>query len=41
MKIAIKSCHPLDFKDGLNDKGFTFDNPNVNISFGFGESFSI
>jgi iron-sulfur cluster assembly protein len=31
----------LDFKDGLNGKGFTFDNPNAKNTCGCGESFSI
>lgn len=31
----------LDFKDGLNGKGFTFDNPNANNTCGCGESFSL
>ena len=31
----------LDFKDGLNGKGFTFENPNATNSCGCGESFSI
>jgi iron-sulfur cluster assembly protein len=31
----------LDFKDGLNGKGFSFDNPNAKNSCGCGESFSI
>jgi iron-sulfur cluster assembly protein len=31
----------LDFKDGLNGKGFVFDNPNAKNTCGCGESFSI
>ncbi len=31
----------LDFKDGLNGKGFTFDNPNAKNTCGCGESFTI
>lgn len=31
----------LDFKDGLNGKGFTFDNPNAKNTCGCGESFSL
>jgi iron-sulfur cluster assembly protein len=31
----------LDFKDGLNGKGFTFENPNAKNSCGCGESFTI
>jgi iron-sulfur cluster assembly protein len=31
----------LDFKDGLNGKGFVFDNPNAKNSCGCGESFSV
>ena len=31
----------LDFSDGLNGKGFYFNNPNANRSCGCGESFSI
>lgn len=31
----------LDFKDGLNGKGFSFDNPNATNTCGCGESFSI
>ncbi len=31
----------LDFKDGLNGKGFIFDNPNAKNTCGCGESFSI
>jgi iron-sulfur cluster assembly protein len=31
----------LDFKDGLNGKGFTFDNPNAKNTCGCGESFYI
>jgi iron-sulfur cluster assembly protein len=31
----------LDFKDGLNGKGFSFDNPNAQNTCGCGESFSV
>jgi iron-sulfur cluster assembly protein len=31
----------LDFSDGLNGKGFIFNNPNANKSCGCGESFSV
>ena len=31
----------IDFKDGLNDKGFVFVNPNADNTCGCGESFSI
>jgi iron-sulfur cluster assembly protein len=31
----------LDFKDGLNGKGFTFENPNAKNTCGCGESFSL
>lgn len=31
----------LDYKDGLNGKGFSFDNPNAKNTCGCGESFSI
>lgn len=31
----------LDFKDGLNGKGFIFENPNANNTCGCGESFSV
>jgi iron-sulfur cluster assembly protein len=31
----------LDFKDGLNGKGFVFTNPNANNTCGCGESFSV
>ncbi len=31
----------LDFKDGLNGKGFSFDNPNAKNTCGCGESFSV
>ena len=31
----------LDFKDGLNGKGFVFENPNAKNSCGCGESFSV
>ena len=31
----------LDFSDGLNGKGFTFNNPNATRTCGCGESFSV
>ena len=31
----------LDFKDGLQGKGFVFDNPNAKNTCGYGESFSV
>lgn len=31
----------LDFKDGLNGKGFVFENPNATNTCGCGESFSV
>lgn len=31
----------LDFQDGLNGKGFIFDNPNAKNTCGCGESFSV
>ena len=31
----------LDFSDGLNDKGFTFENPNAKKACGCGTSFSV
>ena len=31
----------LDFTDGLNGKGFSFNNPNASRTCGCGESFSI
>ena len=31
----------LDFSDGLNGKGFIFNNPNATTSCGCGESFSV
>ena len=31
----------LEFKDGLNGKGFSFDNPNAKNTCGCGESFAI
>ena len=31
----------LDFSDGLNGKGFTFDNPNAKKACGCGTSFSV
>ena len=34
-------CTELDFTDGLNGKGFQFNNPNANRTCGCGESFSV
>ena len=31
----------LDYSDGLNGKGFVFNNPNANRTCGCGESFSL
>jgi iron-sulfur cluster assembly protein len=31
----------LDFQDGLNGKGFVFENPNAKNTCGCGESFSV
>ena len=31
----------LEFSDGLNGKGFVFNNPNANRTCGCGESFSL
>ena len=31
----------LDFSDGLNGKGFTFNNPNASRTCSCGESFSV
>jgi iron-sulfur cluster assembly protein len=31
----------LDYKDGLNGKGFVFENPNAKNTCGCGESFSV
>lgn len=31
----------LDYKEGLNSKGFVFDNPNAKNTCGCGESFSV
>ncbi len=31
----------LDYKDGLNGKGLSFDNPNAKNTCGCGESFSV
>jgi iron-sulfur cluster assembly protein len=31
----------LDFSDGLNGKGFTFNNPNAKSTCGCGTSFSV
>ena len=30
----------LDYKEGLNEKGFSIDNPNARSTCGCGESFS-
>lgn len=31
----------LDFKDGLNERGFVFENPNAKTTCSCGESFSV
>jgi len=31
----------LDFKDGLNERGFVFENPNAKTTCACGESFSV
>ena len=38
--IYLKSVE-LDFKDGLDGKGFVFQNPNATNTCGCGESFSV
>ena len=34
-------CTTLEFSDGLNGKGFVFNNPNASRTCGCGESFSL
>lgn len=42
MKSFLYLCGTeLDFSDGLNGKGFSFNNPNASRTCGCGESFSI
>ena len=42
MKSFLYLCGTeLDFTDGLNGKGFKFNNPNANRTCGCGESFSV
>jgi iron-sulfur cluster assembly protein len=42
MKSYLYLCGTeLDFTDGLNGKGFQFNNPNANRTCGCGESFSV
>ncbi len=48
LKIAVQKNHDLhldgttiDFYEGLEKRGFTFDNPNVSRSCGCGSSFSV
>ncbi|HCD68689.1 MAG TPA: iron-sulfur cluster assembly accessory protein [Bacteroidetes bacterium] len=42
MKSFLYLCGTeLDFTDGLNGKGFQFNNPNANRTCGCGESFSV
>lgn len=31
----------VDWQDGLNNRGFTFKNPNANTTYGCGTSFSV
>jgi iron-sulfur cluster assembly protein len=38
--IYLKGC-TLDFQDGLNGKGFIFENPSAKNTCGCGESFSV
>ncbi len=47
IKVLIKKAHlmylvgmQVDWEDGLNNKGFTFSNPNAASTCGCGESFS-
>lgn len=47
VKVLIKKAHlmylvgmQVDWEDGLNNKGFTFNNPNAANTCGCGESFS-
>lgn len=42
LKSFLYLCNTeLNFSDGLNGKGFYFDNPNASRSCGCGESFSV
>lgn len=48
LKVAVQKNHDLhldgttvDFYEGLDKRGFTFDNPNVSRSCGCGSSFSV
>ena len=48
IKIYMHKAHGLylagmeiDFQDGLNSRGFTFNNPNANKTCGCGTSFSV
>lgn len=42
MKSFLYLCGTeLDFSDGLNGKGFTFNNPNATRTCGCGESFAV
>jgi len=48
VKVAVQKNHDLhldgttiDFYEGLEKRGFTFDNPNVSRSCGCGSSFSV
>lgn len=42
MKSFLYLCGTeLDFSDGLNGKGFAFNNPNASRSCGCGESFAV
>jgi len=42
MKSFLYLCGTeLDFSDGLNGKGFQFNNPNASRSCGCGESFAV
>ena len=47
MKVALKKAHSIyllgmeiDFSEGLNNRGFTFNNPNAKETCGCGTSFS-
>ncbi len=39
--VSYLSGMELDYQDGLQGKGFTFNNPNATKSCGCGESFSV
>lgn len=48
LKVAVQKNHDLhldgtviDFHEGLEKRGFTFENPNVTRSCGCGSSFSV